>query len=257
METLPTPNEHPQRGPRVFIRAPKDRSLKRNVHIYSTKDTSTVLGGLRLTNGMTNTNFYFMVEIAYIFDKDYNLHYEGDTIVQRDDNPLQPGKYFISTAGSLMTNNEPWLARTGKGHPKIYTTTFRDAVRKRDGGCVLTGERAINAEDGCWAGFCATHIFPLEFAEHWVDPGDDRSITTPTSRRAASKKTTGIYSVQNGLLLRADMRNRFERYIVSINPDVSPQVCSSEFQPLTIFLGQLQDRLLCVQYSGPCRPASR
>ena len=217
----------------------KDRSRGRNVHIYSTNDTSTVIGGLKATNGITNSNFYSMVEITYIFDKDYKLRYEGGTIVKRDDNRLQPGKYLISTAGSLSTNNEPWLARTGKGHPKIYTTKFRDAVRKRDRGCVLTGERAINAEDGDWGGFCATHIFPLEYAEHWVDSGHDCLITTPTSRRSASRRATGIYSVQNGVLLRADMRKRFERYLVSINPDVSPQVCFSEFQLLTILLGQL------------------
>jgi len=129
---------------------PKDRSLGHNVHIYSTKDTSTIVGGLVTTDGMTNANFYSMLEITYILDKDYTLRYEGGTIVQRDDNPLQPGKYFISTAGSLMANNEPWLIRTGKGRPKIYTTTFRDAVRKRDRGCVITGDRALNAAYGLW-----------------------------------------------------------------------------------------------------------
>ena len=193
---------------------------------------------------MTNSNFYSMLEITYVLNKDYKLHYESGTIVQRDDNPLQPGKYFIGTGGSLMTNNEPWLARTGNERPKSYTTKFRDAVRKRDGGCVITGTRAISAAYGFWGGFCATHIFPLEYAEHWVDPGHDRSITTPTSRRSAMRRCTGVYSVQNGVLLRADVRQRFERYLLSINPDVSMQVCSSEFQPLTIFLGQLQDRLL-------------
>jgi len=223
---------------------PEDRSLGRNVHIYSANDTSTVIGGLRRTNGMTNANFYSMVEITYILDKDYKLRYEGGTIVKRDDNPLQPGKYFIGTAGSIITNNEPWLVRTGEGRPKIYTTTFRDAVRKRDGGCVMTGYRALNAAHGSWTGFCATRIFPLEYAEHWVDPGDDPSITTPISRKSALRRGIGVYSVQNGLLLRTDIRQRFERYLVSINSDVSSQVCSSEFQPLIIFLGQLQDRLL-------------
>ena len=188
-----------------------------------------------------------MVEITYIFDKDYKLRYEGGTIVKRDDNPLQPGKYLISTAGSLMTSNEPWLVRTGKGRANIYTITFRDAVRKRDRGCVITGERAINAAYGLWSGFCATHIFPLEHAEHWVDPGYDRSITTPASRRSASRRCTGVYSVQNGVLLLKSRRQWFERYLVSINPDVRTQVCSSEFQPLTIFLGQLQDRMFCVR----------
>ena len=207
----------------------KDRSLGRNVHIYSAHDTSTVIGGLVATKGMTNSNFYSMVEITYILDKDYKLRYEGGTIVQRDDNPLQTGKYFIGTAGSLMTSNEPWLARTGNGRPKIYTTTFRDEVRKRDGGCVITGHRAINSAYGFWGGFCATHIFPLEYAEHWVDPGYDSSITTPISRKSAMRRGIGVYSVQNGILLRMDVRQRFERYLVSINPDVSTQVCSSEF----------------------------
>ena len=138
-----------------------------------------------------------------------------------------------------MTNNEPWLVRTGNGRPKISTRAFRNAVRKRDRGCVITETRAIYEEQEYWVGFSATHIFPLEHAKHWADPSDDCSITTPVSRRSASRRSTGIYSVQNGLLLRKDIRKRFERYLVSINPYVSPQVCSSELQPLTILLGQL------------------
>ena len=215
----------------------KDRSPGRNVHIYSANDTSTVIGGLIVTDGMTNSNFYSMVEITYILDNDYTLSSESGATVQRDDNPLQPGKYFITTAFSLMTNNEPCLLPTGKVLLGISTTAFRDAVRKRDGGCVITGQRAGAGAQGFWSGYSATHIFPLEHAKHWVDPGYDRSATT--ARRS-------VYSVQNGLLLRLDMRQLFERYLVSINPDVSTQVCSSEFQPLTIFLGQLQGRLLRV-----------
>jgi len=130
------------------MRIAKNRSLGRNVHIYRAKDTSTVLGGLVVTNGMTNSNFYSMVEIAFIFDKGYTLRYEGGTIVQRDDNPLQPGKYFISTAGSLMANNEPWLVRTANVPPETSNTEFDDVVRKRDGGCVITGMRAPNAVYG-------------------------------------------------------------------------------------------------------------
>ena len=86
----------PQRRPYILIRMSKDRSPGRNVHIYSANDTSTVIGGLIVTDCMTNPNLYSMVEITYILDKDYKLRYEGGTIVQRDDNPLQPGKYFIT-----------------------------------------------------------------------------------------------------------------------------------------------------------------
>jgi len=41
-----------------------------NVRIYRVGDTNTVLGGLIVTNGMTNLNFYSMVEIVFIFDTD-------------------------------------------------------------------------------------------------------------------------------------------------------------------------------------------
>ena len=230
--------------PQVLIKMAQNRTRGRNVHIYSAKDTRTVIGGLIVTNGMTNDNFYSMVEITFILDKDYKLRYEGGTTVPRDDKPLQQGKYFINIAGSLMTNNEPWLVRTGNGQPKISNRAFRNAVRKRDRGCVITEGRGINVEYEYWDGYSATHIFPLEHAEHWVDPSDDCSITTPVSRksasrRSASRRSTGVYSVQNGVLLRSDIRKRFERYLVSINPDVSPQICFSEFQLLTIFLGQL------------------
>ena len=215
------------------------RSTGRDVHIYSAKDTNTVLGGLRLTDSITKANFYSMVEIVFIFDNDYTLCSESGTTVKRDDNPLQPGKYLIRTVGSLMVNNEPWLARTGNVPPETSNPEFRHAVRKRDRGCVITGQRAIYGAHGFWTAYKATRIFPLEHTEHWVNHGYDRWITTATSGAS-------INSVQNGVLLRLDIRALFEVYLVSINPDVSPQACSTESQPLTVFLGQLQDRLLRV-----------
>ena len=46
-------------------------SAERNVHIYDPPDPDTVLGGLILTDGVTNANFYSMIEILYIFDRNY------------------------------------------------------------------------------------------------------------------------------------------------------------------------------------------
>lgn len=40
-----------------------NRSAGRNVHLYKVNNSTEVLGGLVLTNGITNTNFYSMVEI--------------------------------------------------------------------------------------------------------------------------------------------------------------------------------------------------
>ena len=76
-----------------------NRSVGRNVHIYNANHPTTELGGLVLTNGVTNANFYSMVEIIFNFDTDYFLRGEGGMTVQRDDYLLQPGNYYILTNG--------------------------------------------------------------------------------------------------------------------------------------------------------------
>jgi hypothetical protein len=50
-----------------------NRSAGRDVHIYDVNDPTTVLGGLVVTNGVTNANFYSTVEIIFIFNQDYFL----------------------------------------------------------------------------------------------------------------------------------------------------------------------------------------
>jgi hypothetical protein len=72
-----------------------NRSEGRNVHTYDAKDSATVLGGLILTNGVTNANFYSMVEILFVFESTFLLQDEGGITVQRDGHLLQPGNYYI------------------------------------------------------------------------------------------------------------------------------------------------------------------
>jgi hypothetical protein len=79
-----------------------DRTLGRDVLIYDANDPDEVLGGLVLTNGVTNANFYSMVEIMIIFGGGFSLLDEGGTKIDRDDCPLQPGNYFIDTDGRLL-----------------------------------------------------------------------------------------------------------------------------------------------------------
>ncbi len=82
---------------------PINRSLGRNVQIYDAKDPETILGGLILTNGVTNASFHSMVEIFCIFDSIYFLRDEGGTAIQKDDYPLRPGKYYIVTDGMQVS----------------------------------------------------------------------------------------------------------------------------------------------------------
>ncbi|PUU82984.1 hypothetical protein B9Z19DRAFT_966055 [Tuber borchii] len=195
------------------------RALGRKVHIYSSKDTTTVLGGLHLTTGMTNANFYFMVEIVFIFDNDYTLSSESGATVQRNDHLLQAGKYFINTAGSLRVNNEPWLFRTISEGDEAPPEEFIHAVRERDFRCVMTGQPALDAAYGIWRGYTATPIFPLSHEQHWVTHGYDSWITIPGARGSIS-------SVQNGMLLRDDISTLFECYDLSINPDDGYKIVS-------------------------------
>jgi hypothetical protein len=61
-----------------------------------------VLGGLILTNGVTNANLYSMVEIIVIFSGPFSLLDDDGTKIDKDDHPLQPGNYFIDADGKLL-----------------------------------------------------------------------------------------------------------------------------------------------------------
>ena len=84
---------------------PINRSLGRNVHIYDAKHADSVIGGLVLTNGVTNDNFYSMIEILIIFTSAFLLRDEGGAEIKKDNDPLQPGKYYIVAAGKVFFRN--------------------------------------------------------------------------------------------------------------------------------------------------------
>ncbi|PUU73127.1 hypothetical protein B9Z19DRAFT_1005929 [Tuber borchii] len=189
-----------------------NRASVRNVHIYDANDPGIVLGGLVLTNGVTTANFYSMVEIVFLFNQGYTLRDENGITVGRDDHPLQPGKYFIVTAGSITVSDETWLVRAAVP-ATTYPEEFCHAVRERDRGCVMTGKGARRAAVGYWVGLEAAYVFPLAYEHHWIKHNYGDWITLePESRRS-------INSVQNGLLLWRDLRIYFDSYMVSINPD--------------------------------------
>jgi hypothetical protein len=79
--------------------APHNRSKGRNVQLYNKEDRDTVIGGLRLTSGITNANFYEMVEIIIIFKDTFLVRGENGITIPKDDSPLQPGDYFIESPG--------------------------------------------------------------------------------------------------------------------------------------------------------------
>jgi hypothetical protein len=93
---------NPSNQPQNSIMAPRNRSRGRNVHIYDTNDRSTILGGLILTNGVTNANFYYMVEILVLFTSNFELRDESNIKIERNDGSLRPGKYYINAASKFL-----------------------------------------------------------------------------------------------------------------------------------------------------------
>jgi len=115
----------------------------------------------------------------------------------------------------VTVSNELWLVRTISVSSGTRVAEFREAVRQRDWKCVITRRPAVNAEFGNWRGFEAAHIFPLAYEGYWVEKEYGRWITIPPGTGGS------INSVQNGLLLTADIHILFDSYDISINPDVS------------------------------------
>ncbi len=72
-----------------------DRSVGRNVHLYDVEDRETVLGGLLLTNGVTKSNFYSMVEILLLFQSSFSIEHETSATLERNEEPLRPGNYYV------------------------------------------------------------------------------------------------------------------------------------------------------------------
>jgi len=89
-----------------------DRSAGRDVHIYDAIDRTIVLGGLILTNGVINANFYSMVEFFVIFNSDCVLQHEDGTNIERDEqantiSQLQTGGFLAYMVKQLTFKQVP------------------------------------------------------------------------------------------------------------------------------------------------------
>ena len=77
------------------------RTLARNVFFYDLRDLSILLGGLVLNPGVTNANFYSMIDIVLVISSTYFLQNDNSETLQRDSQPLLPGNYFIVADGKF------------------------------------------------------------------------------------------------------------------------------------------------------------
>ena len=84
---------------------PRNRSGGRDVHIFDTGDRSTSIGGLILTDGITNDNLYTMIEIFVLFNGEYVLRNESGITIKKDSSPLPPGNYYIDSLRISLPNS--------------------------------------------------------------------------------------------------------------------------------------------------------
>ncbi|KAK3941364.1 HNH endonuclease-domain-containing protein [Diplogelasinospora grovesii] len=220
------------------------RALGRNVFFYDLRDLDTLLGGLVLTPGVTNADFYAMVNIVLIISSSFLLQNDNGETVLQDSQPLLPGRYFVVADSTIEINNEPVYTRAMSIQTGPRVRVFTEQVRERDKGCVVTKKENLRAAVGLWIGFEAAHIFPLAYEQQWHEYGYGSCITLPPPQGGT------INSVQNGLLLRGDMHALFDHYYFSINPDNGYKIVFFQTDHNDIYGTFLDSRLL----DDPRRP---
>ena len=95
---------------------------------------------------------------------------------------------------------------------------FRERLRLRDSGCVISGKRNRLADDGIWAGFKAAHVWPLHKGQEWINQGIYRWITDADPLDPDHGAL--MNSPQNGMILDAALHALFDKYLIGIDPDV-------------------------------------
>ncbi|OBT73807.1 hypothetical protein VF21_08001 [Pseudogymnoascus sp. 05NY08] len=220
MSSIPSPSSPSKAGTPTSVFQDEDlimpgqnRSVGRTVHLFNSTDRDTTIGGLIVTNGVTHTNLYQMVEVILIVTSDFSLRNEDNATVPKDDVQVDPGKYFVYSPEPFEMNDESPLLRTISHGIGTRTKVFCNEVRQRDRRCVVTGQEAVGAYRDHWRGFEASHVFPIAYEAYWETNNFSRWVSILPERGGT------INSVQNGLLLRSDIHQLFDSYDLAINPD--------------------------------------
>ena len=201
------------------------RSEGRNVHIYDLIEPEIEIGGLLLQPGVTNTNFYAMIEIIVIFESPFFLQDKEGTEIKKDDHPLQPGNYYIISPSPFQLTNESPITRMISLATGDRVRPFQEAIRSRDRQCIISGQPVPTfGGKTFWGRFKAAHIFPLAKEGIWRDQNYGRWIAIQPAEGGS------INSVQNGILLRSDIHHEFDAFNISINPDDNYKVIA--FTPI-------------------------
>ena len=67
--------------------------------IYTSSDFSNTVAHFQTTFGMTSANLYQMLEIICVFSASFAVHHEMGGPIERDEEALECGRYYIVTQG--------------------------------------------------------------------------------------------------------------------------------------------------------------
>ncbi|KAF8418982.1 hypothetical protein EV426DRAFT_638433 [Tirmania nivea] len=202
---------------------PIDRSLGRNVQFYDATSPGDALGGLIQNGSVTEANFLEMLGILLITETSIRVQERGTGhIITSTNNQLGLGEYDVYCDSPIIVNNEPWVQRLISFNVSGREDVFKIGIHARDGRCVISSVVNRAAYRGEWTRFEAAHIFPLEKEDLWREWGFSRWITDMDDATGVTK----INSLQNGMLIRRDIHNSFDQYLISINPDDNYKIVS-------------------------------
>ncbi|KAF3318609.1 hypothetical protein TWF173_006631 [Orbilia oligospora] len=122
------------------------------------------------------------------------------TLENNADIPLSPGDYIIAPKFSSD--------RVLSHSVTPRDSAFRDKIRHRDRGCVLSGVINKAADRGNWKAFEAAHIWPLSKGTEWVRQNAGRWITDSDGLSNEEK----MNSPQNGILLSSNPHANYKVY---------------------------------------------
>ncbi|KAI9933894.1 hypothetical protein MW887_004966 [Aspergillus wentii] len=162
------------------------RDQSRNVFFVLTPNIEDIRGGVDAGPQYTKNDFLTMLCICLDAPNGFMVVSDDGQVVEDSSDLLEKGVYIVKSA--------------------------QEDVRHRDGGCMISGAVAKGADRDIWLGFEAAHIVPVAHEAVFPSSHLDAYVTD----------RTGINSPQNGILMKADLRQLFDQYFFAINPFVSP-----------------------------------
>ncbi|EPE04271.1 hypothetical protein F503_01275 [Ophiostoma piceae UAMH 11346] len=190
---------------------------QRDVFFADARDPGTDVGGLISTPTITNAVFHTIVAIAIGRDgATFYIQTENGETLARNAHIIRPGRYLVQSDEPVAATSRPFFTRALSSSAATRLDSFRQEVRMRDQGCVITKMPSIyGPRDDNWIPFQAAHVLPIAYANEWRSQGFARLITIPPP---PPHHNDTINSVQNGFLMRSDIHQLFDSYHFSILP---------------------------------------